>query len=110
MVASFTALGKHGDASSIAKYFCNRANANYFVEGGEPPGVWWGRGAVALGLVGVVRRDPFINVLAGRHPEGHRQLVQIQRRTFPGPDPNSTVAVPSDGDSVADAGRTGAAA
>lgn len=79
MVASFAALG--GSASGVAKYFGDKSTANYHIEGGEQPGEWTGRGAVALGLAGKVTRGQLTRVLGGRHPHRNEQLAQIQARS-----------------------------
>lgn len=49
---------------------------DYYVDGGEPPGVWWGEGAEELGLSGVVQAEAFRNVLQGRSADGDKKLVQ----------------------------------
>jgi conjugative relaxase-like TrwC/TraI family protein len=41
---------------------------NYYLEPGEPPGVWFGNGAAALGLGDVFDPHSFIAVMAGAHP------------------------------------------
>ena len=41
---------------------------NYYLEPGEPPGVWFGNGAATLGLRDVFDPDAFIAVMAGAHP------------------------------------------
>lgn len=41
---------------------------SYYLNGDEPPGSWWGRGADRLGLQGVVDSDGFLEVMAGHHP------------------------------------------
>jgi conjugative relaxase-like TrwC/TraI family protein len=46
---------------------------------GESPGIWTGRGAVALGLAGRVEPPAFGEVLAGRDPHGVRALRQSRR-------------------------------
>ena len=40
----------------------------YYLDGDEPPGRWWGRGADQLGLTGDVDADAFHALLAGLHP------------------------------------------
>ncbi len=40
----------------------------YYLDGGEPPGRWFGRGAAMLGLDGVVDDAAFLAVMAGLHP------------------------------------------
>ena len=41
---------------------------SYYLDGDEPPGRWWGRGAERLGLEGVVDSDGFLAVMAGHDP------------------------------------------
>ncbi len=41
---------------------------SYYLDGGEPPGRWFGRGAAMLGLDGVVDDAAFLAVMAGLHP------------------------------------------
>ncbi len=41
---------------------------NYYLEPGEPPGVWFGHGAATLGLGDVFDPDAFVAVMAGAHP------------------------------------------
>ncbi|MGF1667452.1 MAG: MobF family relaxase [Acidimicrobiia bacterium] len=41
---------------------------SYYLNGDEPPGRWWGRGADRLGLEGVVDSDAFLAVMAGHDP------------------------------------------
>lgn len=44
----------------------------YYLDGGEPPGRWWGVGAADLGLSGEVDPDAFLAVIAGQDPTtGH---------------------------------------
>jgi len=47
---------------------------SYYLNGDEPPGRWWGRGADRLGLHGVVDSDAFLAVMAGHDPATGRQL------------------------------------
>jgi conjugative relaxase-like TrwC/TraI family protein len=42
----------------------------YYLEAGEPPGRWLGRGAALSGLAGEVDGEAFINVMAGLDPSG----------------------------------------
>lgn len=49
---------------------------DYYVDGGEPPGTWWGEGAKELGLLGVVQAATFRNILEGKSPDGTKPLVQ----------------------------------
>lgn len=59
-------------------YYANLAREDYYLEGGEPPGVWFGRGAEALGLGGVVEKATLSDALGGMGPKGER-LAQAQR-------------------------------
>jgi conjugative relaxase-like TrwC/TraI family protein len=47
---------------------------SYYLDGGEPRGVWWGRGAEELGLVGAIDDEAFLAVMAGQHPATARDL------------------------------------
>ena len=40
----------------------------YYLDGGEPPGRWLGRGTEALGLAGEVDDDDFLSLMDGRDP------------------------------------------
>jgi conjugative relaxase-like TrwC/TraI family protein len=40
----------------------------YYLEAGEPPGRWAGRGAALSGLVGLVDAEEFVSVLSGEDP------------------------------------------
>lgn len=62
-----------GDGS----YWTQLARANYYTEGGEPPGQWLGGGAEALGLNGQeVDTEALKKVLQGFHPKNDTKLVQ----------------------------------
>jgi len=41
---------------------------SYYLDAGEPPGRWYGRGAALLGLDGPVDDGAFLAVMAGEHP------------------------------------------
>lgn len=47
---------------------------SYYLDGDEPPGRWWGRGADRLGLQGEVDSDAFLALMAGRDPATGRDL------------------------------------
>jgi conjugative relaxase-like TrwC/TraI family protein len=49
--------------------------AAYYADGSEEPGRWLGRGADALGLRGLVQRDDFARLLAGRDPHTGLRLL-----------------------------------
>lgn len=57
-------------------YFVDSANELYWESGGEPPGVWHGKGAKILGLSGIVEAAPFQNLLKGLNPDGSMRLVK----------------------------------
>jgi conjugative relaxase-like TrwC/TraI family protein len=46
------------------------ALATYYLDAGEPPGVWVGKQAKALGLVGDVDPEDFLSLMEGRDPSG----------------------------------------
>lgn len=50
----------------------------YYADRGEEPGRWFGRYAEAIGLSGVVRREDFASVLAGRDPVTDERLITAQ--------------------------------
>lgn len=48
---------------------------NYYLDGGEPSGQWFGRGAELLPLAGVVEPEAFLALMSGLHPASpHRPL------------------------------------
>lgn len=71
MLSIAAAGAGHGD------YYLNLAHEDYYLEAGEPPGRWRGRGANRLGLRGHVTRDDFRSLLRGELPGGS-PAVQIQ--------------------------------
>lgn len=46
-------------------YYTGLAREDYYLEGGEPPGLWQGRGAQLLGLKGQVDKELFSALFAG---------------------------------------------
>src|SRR5438876_1006009 len=46
-------------------YYLELAREDYYLEGGEPPGNWFGSGADALGLKGVVQKNELRHLLNG---------------------------------------------
>lgn len=62
-----------------AGYYLGLAQEDYYLKGGEPPGVWYGLGAEKIGLVGQVLDDQLYNLFKGTSPDGSRELVQIQQ-------------------------------
>lgn len=53
-----------------AEYYLNLAREDYYLSGGEPPGLWLGSAATALGLSGTVNGQDFRQLLAGYGPDG----------------------------------------
>ncbi len=47
---------------------------SYYLDGGEPPGRWFGRGARMLGLDGEIDDEAFLAVMAGQHPTTGERL------------------------------------
>ena len=60
-------------------YYLDLAREDYYLNGGEPPGLWHGRGAADLGLTGNVERDALTRLFEGFHPTDDRSLIQQQR-------------------------------
>lgn len=56
-------------------YYANLAADDYYTEGGEPPGRWYGRGAKLFGLSGKVDREQFLTLCDGFTLDG-KKLVQ----------------------------------
>lgn len=66
----------HGAVSDIAAYYTYGAtNSSYYTQSHESPGAWWGTGAAALGLTGVITPSKFRHLLLGKTPDGRSQLV-----------------------------------
>jgi conjugative relaxase-like TrwC/TraI family protein len=49
------------------RYYTERL-PSYYLDGSEPPGRWWGKGAGLLGLDGDIGPESFLRVMAGRDP------------------------------------------
>jgi len=56
----------------------------YYLDGGEPPGQWHGRGAAALNLSGAVDDDDFLAVMDGCEPGGRLLGTRHTDRTVRG--------------------------
>ncbi|MBB5040549.1 MobF family relaxase [Prosthecobacter dejongeii] len=56
-------------------YYTALAREDYYLEGGEPPGVWCGEGAKALGFSGEIDKEVFSKIFDGLDAKG-RPLVQ----------------------------------
>ena len=57
-------------------YYLNLAKEDYYVNGGEPPGQWGGRGAEELGLTDTVQREQLRSLLEGYQPGTDEALVK----------------------------------
>jgi len=75
-------------------YYLQLGREDYYLEGGEPPGVWFGQGAKALGLAGEVERNPLRSLFAGFAPDGKRTLVQNAGKKGRQPGWDMTVSAP----------------
>lgn len=62
--------------SGLGAYYTSFARPDYYLNGGEPPGRWFGEGAKQLGLEGVIAEAPLRNLLLGFSPDGGSKLVQ----------------------------------
>lgn len=63
---------------NAADYFLRISGEDYYLNGGEPEGIWVGKGANLLGLSEKVERQTLKNLLAGKTPGGSGWLVQVQ--------------------------------
>jgi len=57
-------------------YYTTLAREDYYLAGGEPPGVWVGRGAEVLTLSGHVDKEQLARLFAGFSPKTDNALVQ----------------------------------
>jgi len=62
-------------AAGNDKYYTRLAQESYYLEGGEEPGRWWGKGAEKLGLTGRVSPEALGAMFRGFSPDGSA-LVQ----------------------------------
>ena len=67
-------IGNLGGGSK-GEYYISLGREDYYLEGGEPPGKWLGRGAAELGLLGTVKAEDFRNILSGYSAAGE-PLIQ----------------------------------
>ena len=71
---SLHGLGAAGEGA--AGYYTALARDDYYTQGGEPAGHWFGQGAVALGLSGTVDETALRHVLHGFDGAGATARVQ----------------------------------
>lgn len=62
--------------ATVAGYYVDQTNINYYTESGEAPGEWFGPGAADLGLNGLVSKKELYRLLRGHSPDGKKQLVR----------------------------------
>lgn len=79
MVLSIAAM-----SAGSERYYLDLAREDYYLEGGEPRGLWAGSGAAALDLKGKVKKGELLSLFEGRHPDTGEPLVQLQRGHQPG--------------------------
>lgn len=61
--------------SSSGRYYTALAREDYYLNGGEPMGQWFGESARRLGLKGTVDKDDLRDLLEGYSPGKERELV-----------------------------------
>lgn len=66
-------IGRMGNGQGT--YYVGLAREDYYLEGGEPPGLWHGQSAEKLGLSGEVDREQFLRLFQGFKVDGEK-LVQ----------------------------------
>lgn len=65
-----------GCSSEQISYYANLGREDYYVNGGEAPGTWYGAGAETLGLSGKVQGEQLRQILLGYSVDGQTKLVQ----------------------------------
>src|SRR3982750_4825256 len=58
------------------RYYLSLVNINYYTEGGEPEGQWYGLAAQELGLAGPVQKEHLERLCNGFHHLTEEKLVQ----------------------------------
>lgn len=59
--------------NEAGRYYTERL-PSYYLDGGEPPGRWWGAAAGDLGLAGDVDSEAFLALMAGKDPDTGTEL------------------------------------
>ena len=80
--------------SGQGNYYASLSKEDYYLEGGEPEGVWFGKGAKALGLDGTIKKHEFRNLFDGYSQSGERGLVQNPGRETRKPGWDLTFSAP----------------
>ncbi|NEP10243.1 MAG: relaxase domain-containing protein [Symploca sp. SIO2C1] len=57
-------------------YYLELAQEDYYINGGEPPGKWLGKGAEKLGLFGQINKEEFRHCFNGFSPDGTTKLIE----------------------------------
>lgn len=78
-------------------YYLRLATEDYYLDGGEPPGRWWGRGAEHLGLAGLVEAVAFSAIFRGFGLDGTK-LIQNAGRSNHQPGSDHTFSLTKEGD------------
>ena len=65
-----------GSSDQQVSYYANLGKEDYYVNGGEAPGIWVGEGSSKLELSGKVQGRQLRNVLRGFSVDGKTKLVQ----------------------------------
>lgn len=75
------------------RYYTDLAREDYYLEGGEPLGCWFGKGAERLGLTGLVEREQLSALFRGYAPD-ERMLVLNAGKTDRQPGWDHTFSAP----------------
>lgn len=76
------------------RYYLDLAREDYYLKGGEPPGVWLGAGAARFGLSGKVDNAHFQSLYRGFSPDGSNPLAGNARRATHHPGWDLTFSAP----------------
>lgn len=63
-------------AAAAVEYYANERKADYYLNGIDQEGRWFGGAATRLGVGQTVQREQFLNLLNGFTPDGREPLVQ----------------------------------
>lgn len=71
-------LSMHPMSADQAGYYLGLAREDYYLEGGEPQGRWFGSGSEQLKLGEAVLDTQLYNLFDGKWPDGKRSMLQRQ--------------------------------
>lgn len=74
-------LSIHAMSMASEEYYTTLAKEDYYLQGGEPPGRWFGSGAKKLGLSGKVKPKDFKALFRGFSPKGKKLVQNAGKRT-----------------------------